>query len=139
MCLIAFALSQHPRWPWVCVGNRDEFHQRPTAPLAWHSQGCLSGLDLEAGGTWMGVHTSGALAMLTNIRGPQYQRASPAPSRGELVLNHLQGRSQSSVEQLHNYGGFNLLAGNLKTLEFHWTSNHTVGDLEKLQPELHSR
>ena len=34
MCVVALALAADPRWPLVVVGNRDEFHARPAAPLA---------------------------------------------------------------------------------------------------------
>ncbi len=34
MCLIAFALDAHPRWKLLLLGNRDEFHARPTTSLA---------------------------------------------------------------------------------------------------------
>ncbi|MDP3825142.1 MAG: NRDE family protein, partial [Polaromonas sp.] len=34
MCLIAFAIGASPRWPLVVAANRDEFLNRPTAPLA---------------------------------------------------------------------------------------------------------
>ena len=34
MCLVALAWKAHPRWRLLLAGNRDEFHERPTAPLA---------------------------------------------------------------------------------------------------------
>ena len=38
MCLLALAWNVHPRWRLLLAGNRDEFHARPTAPLApWAS------------------------------------------------------------------------------------------------------
>lgn len=52
MCVVAFAWSAHPRWRFVLAGNRDEFHGRPTAPLArWPDAGLLAGRDLQSGGT----------------------------------------------------------------------------------------
>ena len=35
MCLIGLALDAHPRFALVIVANRDEYFQRPTAPLDW--------------------------------------------------------------------------------------------------------
>ena len=59
MCLIAFAIDKHPRYPLVLVANRDEFRDRPTEsahfwPDASH---VLAGRDGRAGGTWLGVTT----------------------------------------------------------------------------------
>uniref|UniRef100_UPI001576FFB4 NRDE family protein n=1 Tax=Burkholderia sp. L27(2015) TaxID=1641858 RepID=UPI001576FFB4 len=55
MCLIAFAWNVHPRWRLLLAGNRDEFHARPSAPLArWDDVPIIGGRDLQAGGTWLG-------------------------------------------------------------------------------------
>ena len=61
MCLVLFAWQAHPRFPLVLAANRDEFHQRPSAPADFwpDSPGLLAGRDLQAGGTWMGVTRSG--------------------------------------------------------------------------------
>lgn len=58
MCLIAFAWQVHPDYPLVLVANRDEFHDRPSAPLGfWASAPELcAGRDLREGGTWLGLH-----------------------------------------------------------------------------------
>ena len=38
MCLIAFAIGAHPRWPLLIAANRDEHFDRPTLPLQrWHT------------------------------------------------------------------------------------------------------
>ncbi|PTT89543.1 hypothetical protein DBR42_07645, partial [Pelomonas sp. HMWF004] len=58
MCLAAFALNAHPRFPLVIAANRDEFFARPAAPMAWWRSGAvevLAGRDLSAGGTWFGL------------------------------------------------------------------------------------
>ena len=63
MCLIAFAIGVSDRWPLVIASNRDEYLDRPTLPLGrWQSasgQEIISGRDLRAGGTWLGM-TPGA-------------------------------------------------------------------------------
>ena len=33
MCLLVFAWRVHPRYRLIVAANRDEFHERPTAPL----------------------------------------------------------------------------------------------------------
>ena len=72
MCLILFAKNHHPEFRLVLAANRDEFYERPTAPMGfWEtSPDLLAGRDLAAGGTWMGVHRSGRWAALTNYRDP---------------------------------------------------------------------
>ena len=73
MCLIFLALNQHPRYKLIVAGNRDEFYHRKTAPAEfWKDQPTvLAGRDLEAMGTWLGITSSGRIAMLTNYRDPQ--------------------------------------------------------------------
>ena len=88
MCLLALALGVHARFPIVIAANRDEFHARPTELLGWwwpaaDAPPVLSGRDLEAGGTWMGLTAAGRLAMLTNIRAPS-QHDPDAESRGRI-------------------------------------------------------
>ena len=94
MCLAAIAIGQSARFPWVLASNRDEFFDRASAPLAWWQPAgggpaVLSGRDLSAGGTWLGLNAQGKLALVTNVREPG--RVLPgAPSRGDLVLQCLQ-------------------------------------------------
>lgn len=112
MCLIAFALAQHPEYPLVVAANRDEFFQRPTAAMDWWpDQNLLAGRDLSSGGTWLAVSRDGRVAAVTNVR-----EGSPEPgrvSRGELPVLALSGpdaiASQLPAHQ-HDYAGFNLLS-----------------------------
>ena len=89
MCLIALAIDQHPRFPLVVASNRDEFFDRPTERLGWWTPNpgvpeVLSGRDLQAGGTWLGLTAAGRIAMLTNVRGGAADAS--APSRGHMSL-----------------------------------------------------
>jgi uncharacterized protein with NRDE domain len=113
MCVVALALHVHPDWPILLVGNRDEFHRRPAAPLhIWDDgSGLIAGRDLEASGTWLGVHpASGRVAVVTNVRGD-----APAPdkaSRGALVTQLLSGEGPyhaASEAQLDDFNAFNLI------------------------------
>ena len=72
MCLIFISLNQHPSYKLIVAGNRDEFYNRPTQPAAYwpDCDKVLAGRDLEGGGTWLGVTTSGRISMLTNYRDP---------------------------------------------------------------------
>ena len=92
MCLIALAWRAHPRYPLIVVANRDEFHDRPAAPLAeWpDAPGVYGGRDLRAGGAWLALGSGGRLAAVTNVR----ESRAPAPglrSRGALATGFLQG------------------------------------------------
>lgn len=90
MCVAAIAWNAHPRWRLVVVANRDEFHERPTAPLARWDNGTIAGRDLEAGGTWLGLNEAGRFALVTNFRLPGFPRPGLA-SRGGLVVDWLAG------------------------------------------------
>lgn len=111
MCVVALALNAHPLWPVILAGNRDEYHARPSAPLArWDGaeSHILAGRDLLSGGTWLGVSERGRLAVVTNIR----TGALPDPdkrSRGDLVIDYLRGNPTPPQSQLGQYNGFSLL------------------------------
>ena len=114
MCLIAFAWNAHPRWRLVLVGNRDEFHARPSAALArWDDGAVIAGRDLRAGGTWLGVTPAGRCAVVTNVRAP----GAPAGtrSRGALARGYLTGADSAEVHgarlqrEASDYGPFNLV------------------------------
>lgn len=90
MCVAVLAWQAHPRWRLMVAANRDEFHERPTAPLARWDDGTIAGRDLQAGGTWLGLNAAGRLALVTNFRLPGYPRPDLA-SRGGLVINWLAG------------------------------------------------
>lgn len=114
MCLIAFAYKKHPAYKLILAANRDEFFNRP-AETAGLRNDILSGIDLLAGGTWLGVHTSGRIAALTNYRDLKNIRKD-APSRGELVMDFLNANisPRNYFEQItpmsNNYNGFNMIA-----------------------------
>ncbi|GAB3471410.1 NRDE family protein [Polaromonas eurypsychrophila] len=142
MCLIAFAIGASARWPLLIAANRDEFLDRPTLPLArWKSEAgteIISGRDLRAGGTWMGLTAAGRIAMLTNVRGPA--SLTGEKSRGELITRWLDsdGDAASFMAQMEPaaYGGFNLVLGDFNSSVLHWLSNKPGPGLESraLQP-----
>jgi uncharacterized protein with NRDE domain len=115
MCLIAFAWNAHPRWRLVLAANRDEFHARPSAPLAaWDEvPGMVAGRDLEAGGTWLGACADGRVGVVTNVRDPRLGREGR--SRGLLVRDYLQSGTdcrswgRDLQEEAADYRPFNLL------------------------------
>ena len=131
MCLIAFAIGASPHWPLVVAANRDEFLNRPALPLArWTSAGgqqVISGRDLLAGGTWLGATPGGRIAFLTNVR--QGDSLTAPRSRGGLVTRWLEadGDAESFVatlkEEFADYGGFNLVLGDLQHNAWAWVTN----------------
>jgi uncharacterized protein with NRDE domain len=131
MCVAAVAWRAHPRWRLVAMGNRDEFHERPAAPLAaWDDgSGVIAGRDLRSGGTWLGVSSGAArFALVTNLRG----FGNPDPtrvSRGELVFDLLSahGRYADPDEAaLDDFNPFNLLLATATSLRFLTNRPETV-------------
>jgi uncharacterized protein with NRDE domain len=117
MCLVLIAHDCHPRYRLILASNRDEFYSRPTEPLAFHGpeQNLLCGRDLEEGGTWLAVSSSGRVAALTNVREPGISGGT-TPSRGLLVNECAQSTQplpdflESVMLQADSYNGFNLVA-----------------------------
>ncbi len=113
MCIMAMAWNAHPRWRLILIGNRDEYHARPAAPLArWRDRnGVIAGRDLQSGGTWLGVSQAGRAAIVTNLRGfgrPDPERAS----RGALVTDLLAGDglyADPAHASLMDFNPFNLI------------------------------
>src|SRR6056300_304871 len=142
MCLIAVAYRVLPDWPLLVLANRDEFYGRPAAPLApWPGSGLLAGRDLEAGGTWLGVHPRGRFAAVTNVTETPPDPLPPA-SRGALVERFLAGDAPSlpyleDLEGAHGaYRGFNLLVFDGHTLAY--GSNRGSGAPEALAPGIYA-
>ena len=108
MCVAALAWHAHPHWRLVAIGNRDEYHERPAAPLdRWHdADGVIAGQDLQSGGTWLGV-SADRFVLVTNLRG--YDLPNPdRASRGGLVTDLL-GGGEVQTDALDAYNPFNLL------------------------------
>ena len=144
MCLILFAWRAHPRYPLIVAANRDEFHERPTAPAAFwpDAPDMLAGRDLRGGGTWLGITKGGRFAALTNFREPgPGARSGPRPSRGELVTDYLLGdappgeHAQRLADKGARYDGFNLLLGTPG--ELYCVSNRAEGVVE-VGPGVHA-
>lgn len=139
MCLLVLAWQAHPRYRLIVAANRDEFHERPAAPLAkWPAPNdILAGRDLRAQGTWLGLNRRRHFGVITNFR--ELQRPRPdAPSRGGLIPDYLQGDAAAG-EFLHrlepqaaSYSGFNLLLTDGEALWY--ASNRAPGFLRPLPP-----
>lgn len=141
MCVIAFASNVHPRWRLLLIGNRDEAHARPSAPLArWaDAPDVLAGRDLDAGGTWMGVREPERAAVVTNVRDPR--AAKEGASRGWLVSDFLRSadtaaRHAAALEaDAARYRPFNLLLFDRGTA--HFVSNHPTMRVREIPAGVH--
>jgi uncharacterized protein with NRDE domain len=141
MCLILFALQQHPSHRLIVAANRDEYYDRPSAPPAFWPEAphLLAGKDLKSGGTWLGITKKGRIAAVTNYRDPASTRKN-AVSRGWLVKDFLLGNDGTEEflikvrQEGRKYNGFNLVVGVRD--ELYWYSNRT-GEIVKLSQGLH--
>lgn len=120
MCVAAVAWDCHPDLLLVAIANRDEFHERPTAPLARWSDAAdvIAGRDLRGGGTWLGVSEAGHFALLTNFRDPQ-GFAHGRPSRGAVVTDLLAGRNPARMDAMNPLNAFHAAAGGARFLTNH--------------------
>ncbi|UPG94060.1 NRDE family protein [Luteibacter aegosomatissinici] len=141
MCLIAFAWRAHPRWRLVMLGNRDEFHARPTAPLAHWDEApqIAAGRDLEAGGTWAGVAPHGRTSIITNVRDLKADHSGL--SRGLLVADYLGSNLPASAHALEliatarDYRPFNLLTFDHDSA--YYLGNHPDARYERVSDGVH--
>ena len=140
MCLIVLSYKVSERYPLILAANRDEFYERPSAPVSlWEdAAGVIAGKDLQRGGTWLGIKKTGSIAMLTNYRErPPFGRN--APSRGWLVRDFLVGDDdpESYIETItakkDQYNGFNIIVGDVNRLFY--LSNR--GEMCELSPGLY--
>ena len=122
MCLLVLAWRCHPHFRAVVAANRDEFHERPSSPLApWPGTGIVGGRDLQANGAWFAVGAGGRFGIVTNFREFGRRRRS-APSRGGLIPAYLAGDHapddylRTLETDAPGYAGFNLLLADRGTL-----------------------
>ncbi|MBT3449217.1 MAG: NRDE family protein [Bacteroidetes Order II. Incertae sedis bacterium] len=126
MCLILFSFEPKLNNQLVVLANRDEFYLRETAQAGfWEGdRQLLAGKDLVAGATWMGMHTSGRFAGVTNYREPG-QVVDGAESRGGLPVGFLEGNSTALdylkrvEDKADRFNGFNLLVFDGKSLGYY--------------------
>lgn len=141
MCLILFSFRAHRHFPLVVAANRDEHYSRPAAAAGfWDDHPDIyGGRDLEKGGTWMGIHTHGRFAAITNYREGRPGAVAPR-SRGELVSGFLAGDTAAAdyfgkaAQSVHDYNPFSMIAGDLDHLVFH--SNRGTG-ITLVTPGIH--
>jgi len=145
MCLVVIAWKVHPRWRLLLAGNRDEFHARPTSPLArWAptttAAALYAGRDLVSGGTWAGLDARGRCAVVTNVRDPKAPMVTGS-SRGDLPVDFVTGdrsaAQYASKLQVRTpaYSPFNLLTADATRCLY--VGNHPSHAHMELPPGIH--
>ena len=96
MCLLAVQYKLVPESPILVAANRDEFYERPSQAPSIQSgkPRVLCGIDLQAGGTWLGVNQHGLVIGVCNRR--RTVPTFPSRSRGSLCRELL--KSDSAVQ-----------------------------------------
>jgi len=91
MCTLVILRRPDHRWPVILGANRDELIDRPAKAPGRHwpdRPELVAGLDLLAGGSWLGLNDWGVVAAVLNRHG-SLGPATDRRSRGELVLEAL--------------------------------------------------
>jgi uncharacterized protein with NRDE domain len=146
VCTLALAFQLDRRWPVLVAANRDEHLDRPSQGWALRGSGAersVTPLDLQAGGTWIGISAAGTFAGVTN----HYVRFDGFPdptrrSRGELVPLALGAGSASRAAQAlrpidaARWNPFHLLVADARDAFLWWYDGVEQG-LELLGPGLH--
>jgi hypothetical protein len=105
MCTLVILRRPGHRWPVLIGANRDEMIDRPSKPPGRHwpdRPEVIAGLDVLAGGSWLGINDWGVAAAVLNRHGS----LGPSPdrrSRGELVLEALDHADAISAAEALSY------------------------------------
>lgn len=140
MCIILFDWQPDTDTALSVAANRDEFHHRPAEAARWRGD-LLCGLDLEAGGTWLGVTRQGRFAAVTNFREPIADRTAGNRSRGMLPLGFLESQLPAAdylatlAPEQQEYGAFNLLVYDGASL---WYMSNRGADPQPVTPGVHA-
>ncbi len=121
MCTLAVLRELGARYPLIVAANRDEFYARPTRgpALLEDPAGVKAGIDVEAGGTWLGYREEPGVVVagLLNRRQesfPPEPRTVGQRSRGLLCLDALAAGNLDAAlgavegQDLGRYQSFNL-------------------------------
>jgi uncharacterized protein with NRDE domain len=142
VCTLTLAWQAFADAPIVVAANRDEALDRPSEPPRRRtgSPGAIAPLDVEAGGTWIGVNDAGVFVGITN-RWVTVDGGGER-SRGLLVRDALGASSAEDATRIveravrkHRYDGFNLvLADDTAAMLVEWDGNVRV---RPLSPGVH--
>ncbi len=145
MCLLGIEFGRFKDFPVLVLANREELYARPSTgpslfPRERENPAWMGGVDLVAGGTWLGLNEYGLLVAVTNRK----KREPPAnpPSRGLLCRKLLSGRDTESVAEaaLHELQGNRFAGCNLLIADRDSVCVIEAGDalqVSQLPPGLH--
>jgi uncharacterized protein with NRDE domain len=134
MCTLIVLHRCVPGRPLVVAANRDEFLDRPAEEpaLRFSRTGpIVAPLDLEAGGTWVGVNARGVFAGLTNLR-PTAERSDDRQSAVATIERASKERRQANKPELRSRGEVVMMA-----LESE-SAGHAVRTLSNLEVEAYN-
>ncbi len=129
MCSLIILFRPDHAWPVILAANRDELASRPWKPPARHwpdRPEVVAGIDLAAGGSWMGLNDHGVVACVLNRVG-SLGPLSGKRSRGELVLEALDHATAAEAAEAlshleaRSYRSFNLVLADEE--EAYWLRN----------------
>lgn len=122
MCTVVLLRRPQSAWPLLLAANRDELKSRPWRLPARHwpdRPEVVAGLDVLAGGSWLGVNDHGVVAAVLNRVGTLGPAAGKR-SRGELVLEALDHAEAAAAARALSdldpdaYRPFNLLVADAR-------------------------
>ena len=136
MCTLVILRRPEHEWPVIIGANRDEMIDRPAKPPGRHwpdRAEVVAGLDLFAGGSWLGINDWGVAAAILNRHG-SLGPATGLRSRGELVLEALDhadaARAAEALSHLNAaaYRSFNLIVADNR--DGFWLRHAETGHIE---------
>ncbi len=136
MCTVVILRRPGHPWPLIIGANRDEMATRPWKPPARHwpdRPDVTAGLDIEAGGSWLGLNDYGVMAAALNRPGTLGPAAGKR-SRGELVLEALDHAEAEVVAEALGalnpdaYRPFNLVVADPR--QAFWLAHRETGKIE---------
>lgn len=127
MCVVSFRIDEQADFPFVFIGNRDEFYQRPSQAIhRWpDAPHIYAGRDCEQWGTWLGLTDQGYFATILNDPGRPEDIIDQPKSRGNLVRDYLSQPSDVDEylailrDHRQDYLGYFLIFGQLDRLYFY--------------------
>jgi uncharacterized protein with NRDE domain len=145
VCTIVVLSRVHADYPLVVAANRDEFYERVATEPQVLNEGprVVGGLDVEKGGTWLGVTDGGLFVGLTNQRTWEGFDTS-LRSRGDVAMKALSsGSLAGALDYLRGiepqrYNPFNLLVGDASGVHVAYARRSASEiELEPLPPGIH--
>lgn len=145
MCTLVLLRRPDHAWPLILGANRDEMTDRPWKPPGRHwadLPGAVAGLDVLAGGSWLGLNARGVVAAALNrigSLGPSVGKRS----RGELVLAALAepdaeaAAAALSRRDAADYRSFNLVVADARKV--FWLRNDANEGANEGATEGHAR